>query len=268
MAGHAQLKFVMTECSKTQIRLTRPIYNSLFRNSLFRNSLFRNSVIHYFVIHYFVIHYFVYPLKQRSTCSKRQDQNIVYQNSGEQTLGFTQTKSNRSRHTLILSRNSIYPMSWTSKTHLRFINKCQKWHNKHTINVIILKQKYMWSYFLPHEHPLYIYYKLYFTVNDICFHRKLNFPIGELPLALLIFPREPDDRSRFHYWHLFHRISHLFHQIYLIISQTNKNIRKTQLSYLIVHHSNWERLMSIQTVLILCTTPSPVNEYINNWLSN
>ena len=25
MAGHAQLKLVMTECSKTQIRLTRPI---------------------------------------------------------------------------------------------------------------------------------------------------------------------------------------------------------------------------------------------------
>ena len=25
MAGHAQLKFVMTECSKTQIHLTRPI---------------------------------------------------------------------------------------------------------------------------------------------------------------------------------------------------------------------------------------------------
>ena len=25
MAGHAQLKFVMTECSKTQIRLTRPM---------------------------------------------------------------------------------------------------------------------------------------------------------------------------------------------------------------------------------------------------
>ena len=25
MAGHVQLKFVMTECSKTQIRLTRPI---------------------------------------------------------------------------------------------------------------------------------------------------------------------------------------------------------------------------------------------------
>ena len=25
MAGHAQLQFVMTECSKTQIRLTRPI---------------------------------------------------------------------------------------------------------------------------------------------------------------------------------------------------------------------------------------------------
>ena len=27
MAGHAQLKFVMTECSKTQIRLTRLIYD-------------------------------------------------------------------------------------------------------------------------------------------------------------------------------------------------------------------------------------------------
>ena len=26
MAGHAQLKFVMTECSKTQIRLTRPTW--------------------------------------------------------------------------------------------------------------------------------------------------------------------------------------------------------------------------------------------------
>ena len=26
MAGHAQLKFVMTECSKTQIRLTGLIY--------------------------------------------------------------------------------------------------------------------------------------------------------------------------------------------------------------------------------------------------
>ena len=29
MAGHAQLKFVMTECSKTQIRLTGLIYKSL-----------------------------------------------------------------------------------------------------------------------------------------------------------------------------------------------------------------------------------------------
>ena len=28
MAGHAQLKFVMTECSKTQIRLTRPKWTS------------------------------------------------------------------------------------------------------------------------------------------------------------------------------------------------------------------------------------------------
>ena len=29
MAGHAQLKFVMTECSKTQIRLTGPIYTCM-----------------------------------------------------------------------------------------------------------------------------------------------------------------------------------------------------------------------------------------------
>ena len=29
MAGHAQLKFVMTECSKTQIRLTGLIYDAL-----------------------------------------------------------------------------------------------------------------------------------------------------------------------------------------------------------------------------------------------
>ena len=28
MAGHAQLIFFMTECSKTQIRLTRPIFSS------------------------------------------------------------------------------------------------------------------------------------------------------------------------------------------------------------------------------------------------
>ena len=32
MAGHAQLKFVMTECSKTQIRLTRPISTLYFKN--------------------------------------------------------------------------------------------------------------------------------------------------------------------------------------------------------------------------------------------
>ena len=31
MAGHAQLKFVMTECSKTQIRLTRPKWNFWFK---------------------------------------------------------------------------------------------------------------------------------------------------------------------------------------------------------------------------------------------
>ena len=29
MTGHAQLKFVMTECSKTQIRLTGPNYTGL-----------------------------------------------------------------------------------------------------------------------------------------------------------------------------------------------------------------------------------------------
>ena len=29
MAGHAQLKFVMTECSKTQIRLTGLIYENM-----------------------------------------------------------------------------------------------------------------------------------------------------------------------------------------------------------------------------------------------
>ena len=33
MAGHAQLKFVMTECSKTQIRLTGLIYNIFTRLS-------------------------------------------------------------------------------------------------------------------------------------------------------------------------------------------------------------------------------------------
>ena len=36
MAGHAQLKFVMTKCSKTQIRLTHHIYGSLpFINKYF-----------------------------------------------------------------------------------------------------------------------------------------------------------------------------------------------------------------------------------------
>ena len=34
MAGHAQLKFVMTECSKTQIRLTGPIILLCFRNKI------------------------------------------------------------------------------------------------------------------------------------------------------------------------------------------------------------------------------------------
>ena len=38
MAGHAQLKFVMTECSKTQIRLTRHnynVYDNVFQTSRF-----------------------------------------------------------------------------------------------------------------------------------------------------------------------------------------------------------------------------------------
>ena len=34
MAGHAQLKFVMTECSKTQIRLTGPILYTTFKKNL------------------------------------------------------------------------------------------------------------------------------------------------------------------------------------------------------------------------------------------
>ena len=32
MAGHAQLKFVLTECSKTQIRLTGLIWLTIFSN--------------------------------------------------------------------------------------------------------------------------------------------------------------------------------------------------------------------------------------------
>ena len=35
MAGHAQLKFVMTECSKTQIRLTGPNYFSWTESGIF-----------------------------------------------------------------------------------------------------------------------------------------------------------------------------------------------------------------------------------------
>ena len=34
MAGHAQLKFIMTECSKTQISLTGPIYRSYITGSV------------------------------------------------------------------------------------------------------------------------------------------------------------------------------------------------------------------------------------------
>ena len=35
MSGHAQLKFVMTECSKTQIRLTGPVYLGHLSNLFF-----------------------------------------------------------------------------------------------------------------------------------------------------------------------------------------------------------------------------------------
>ena len=37
MAGHAQLKFVMTECSKTQIRLTGPILSEFRRLKCYLN---------------------------------------------------------------------------------------------------------------------------------------------------------------------------------------------------------------------------------------
>ena len=41
MDGHAQLKFVMTECSKTQIRLTRPIYkNNIIVENAFSDASF------------------------------------------------------------------------------------------------------------------------------------------------------------------------------------------------------------------------------------
>ena len=44
MAGHAQLKFVMTECSKTQIRLTGLIYYSKFA----KDHPLANSIVKYF----------------------------------------------------------------------------------------------------------------------------------------------------------------------------------------------------------------------------
>ena len=37
MTGHAQLEFVMTECSKAQIRLTRPILKAIFEDSQYFN---------------------------------------------------------------------------------------------------------------------------------------------------------------------------------------------------------------------------------------
>ena len=44
MAGHAQLKFVMTECSKTQIRLTGLIKLLDFISSLLNNNLFYSKL--------------------------------------------------------------------------------------------------------------------------------------------------------------------------------------------------------------------------------
>ena len=46
MAGHAQLKFVMTECSKTQIRLTRPICSCcIFFYLSLTNFAFMHSIV-------------------------------------------------------------------------------------------------------------------------------------------------------------------------------------------------------------------------------
>ena len=44
MAGHAQLKFVMTECSKTQIRLTGINYKLQFLN----RKLITEGILRYF----------------------------------------------------------------------------------------------------------------------------------------------------------------------------------------------------------------------------
>ena len=46
MAGHAQLKFVMTECSKTQIRLTRLIYEVPMTLNRFVIHLYTNKKMH------------------------------------------------------------------------------------------------------------------------------------------------------------------------------------------------------------------------------
>ena len=43
MAGHAQLKFVMTECSKTQIRLARPNLFPHNRSGEFQFSFYDSS---------------------------------------------------------------------------------------------------------------------------------------------------------------------------------------------------------------------------------
>ena len=43
MAGHAQLKFVMTECSKTQIRLTRHTYSRDVAHMIKMNIRFINA---------------------------------------------------------------------------------------------------------------------------------------------------------------------------------------------------------------------------------
>ena len=49
MAGHEQLKFAMTECSKTQIRLTRPNYawTSVNNNNVLSEDLKMNESLFY-----------------------------------------------------------------------------------------------------------------------------------------------------------------------------------------------------------------------------
>ena len=51
MAGHAQLKSVMTECSKTQIRLTEPVCLFVFANFDTESALNTNIFVGSSLIH-------------------------------------------------------------------------------------------------------------------------------------------------------------------------------------------------------------------------